>query len=363
MPGRHSSPRSPALGVFAAAAQAVPASFWGVVPQATQRGTVPAPASAAASKACGSRSAGARCSRSRAAPSTGRLRQPGRSGRQGRHRGAAVPHRRARLGGAGGRSPAPAAPKAPAHLPAAGAAAHRLVDLPPAAVARYGPNGSFWTENPGVPKRPIRTWQIWNEPNFKYFVAKPNPAEYGKLVKLSYTALKAADPGAKMILAGLFARPQRRPQRQPANTKASTGTPPTSSNRCTRRRPGIKTRFNGVALHPYTVTLPRTAAGDRRSPQRPDRERRRRQGPLDHRARLELGNRRAAGQHLRQRPRRPGARTRRRLHPAAQQAGEMEAEAASSGSRSTTRPAPATSATAPASSPRLHAEEVLVRIT
>ncbi len=36
--------------------------------------------------------------------------------------------------------------------------------------------------------RPIRTWQIWNEPNFKYFVAKPNPGEYGKLVKISNAA-------------------------------------------------------------------------------------------------------------------------------------------------------------------------------
>ncbi len=43
------------------------------------------------------------------------------------------------------------------------------------AVARYGPGGSFWAENPGIPPRPIRTWQIWNEENFMYFVAKPSP--------------------------------------------------------------------------------------------------------------------------------------------------------------------------------------------
>src|SRR3954449_4697450 len=35
------------------------------------------------------------------------------------------------------------------------------------AVLRYGPGGSFWSENPALPRRPIRTWQIWNEPNFK----------------------------------------------------------------------------------------------------------------------------------------------------------------------------------------------------
>ena len=33
-----------------------------------------------------------------------------------------------------------------------------------AAVARYGPGGSLWRENPGVPVRPIRAWQVWNEP-------------------------------------------------------------------------------------------------------------------------------------------------------------------------------------------------------
>src|SRR4051794_9283552 len=33
-----------------------------------------------------------------------------------------------------------------------------------ALVQRYGPNGSFWTENPQLPKIPIRNWQFWNEP-------------------------------------------------------------------------------------------------------------------------------------------------------------------------------------------------------
>ncbi|HET7443054.1 MAG TPA: hypothetical protein VFJ57_00190 [Solirubrobacterales bacterium] len=77
-----------------------------------------------------------------------------------------------------------------------------------AAVRRYGPRGAFWAENPQLPQRPVRAWQIWNEPNFKYFVTKPNPAEYGKLVASSYAAIKAVDPGAKVILAGLLARPR-----------------------------------------------------------------------------------------------------------------------------------------------------------
>src|SRR2546423_13967696 len=32
-------------------------------------------------------------------------------------------------------------------------------------VDRYGPTGSFWRGPRGLPRRPIRAWQVWNEPN------------------------------------------------------------------------------------------------------------------------------------------------------------------------------------------------------
>jgi hypothetical protein len=118
------------------------------------------------------------------------------------------------------------------------------------AVGRYGPGGSFWTQNPSVPARPVRTWQIWNEENFKYFVARPNPAEYGQLVKVSYAALKSSDPGAKIVLGGLFA--------QPLEALPKTRKPPLAYfasdflEQMYRATPGIKSKFSGVALHPYT---------------------------------------------------------------------------------------------------------------
>ncbi len=151
--------------------------------------------SGAASTASASRSSGARVQPTKGGPldwSGVDCLVDGR--RQGRDRRAAVPLRRAHLGGPAGRTfrrtPAPRT------LPVrTGAAAHRLDEFLTQAVARYGPGGSFWAENPSLPKRPIRTWQIWNEPNFKYFVARPNPAEYGKLVKISYAAIKGVDPG------------------------------------------------------------------------------------------------------------------------------------------------------------------------
>ncbi len=143
--------------------------------------------------------------------------------------------------------------KAPANLPVSGAARTGWAAFLTAAVARYGPIGSFWSEHPGVPKRPIREWQIWNEPNFKYFVAKPNPAEYGLLVKNSFTALRAADPGAQVVLAGLFARPKGARDRKTGKHKSLNWYASDFVNVMYKRNPGIKTKFQGAALHPYTI--------------------------------------------------------------------------------------------------------------
>jgi hypothetical protein len=142
--------------------------------------------------------------------------------------------------------------KAPAHLPTAGAGRAAWIAFITAAVARYGPTGSFWSEHPTVPKRPIRTWQIWNEPNFKYFIARPDPTEYGQLVKISYNAVKAADPGAKLVLAGLFARPKGSETRT-GKHKSLNWSAKNFLEQMYKSTPGVKTKFNGVALHPYTI--------------------------------------------------------------------------------------------------------------
>jgi hypothetical protein len=144
--------------------------------------------------------------------------------------------------------------KAPRNLPVSGAAAAGWSSFVSAAVARYRPGGSFWTSHPNVPPHPIGSWQIWNEENFEYFVARPNPAEYGKLVKLSATAVKAADPAAKVILGGLFARPgEATLKRKPPLAYFATD----FLQQMYERTPGIKARFQGVALHPYTSNFHR----------------------------------------------------------------------------------------------------------
>jgi hypothetical protein len=140
---------------------------------------------------------------------------------------------------------------APRSLPVRGAAATAWSSFVSAAVARYGPGGSFWSERPGLAPRPVRTWQIWNEENFKYFIVRPNPAEYGKLVKLSSGAVRSVDPRAKVLLGGLFARPREATYRaKPRQAYFATD----FLDQLYRRTPGIRSKFDGVALHPYSTS-------------------------------------------------------------------------------------------------------------
>lgn len=236
-----------ALMAFAGAARAVPANFWGVVPQG-----IPTEEQWSKLKAGGVDSVRIPINWSAIEPSpntydwteldalvkrtsaAGLEMLPFISGApQWAVPAATIP----RTGGA----------KAPARLPVSGRAASAWSAMLKQLVRRYGPNGTLWAQNPTIIKRPLRNWQIWNEPNFQYFVAHPNAAEYGKLVKLSFAALRSADPGAQVILAGLFARPK--------GGKAKGATNPYASKflqAMYETTPGVKTRFNGVALHPYT---------------------------------------------------------------------------------------------------------------
>lgn len=72
-------------------------------------------------------------------------------------------------------------------------------------VDRYGPHGSFWAQHPELPRRPQRTWQLWNEPDITmYWSVHRNWAKsYVALLRAGRGALRAADPGARVVLAGL----------------------------------------------------------------------------------------------------------------------------------------------------------------
>jgi hypothetical protein len=84
-------------------------------------------------------------------------------------------------------------------------ARHAYAKYLTALIERYGPKGTFWPEHPELSRKPIRAWQLWNEPNLHFYWPTKDDwaAGYGKLLRTAYKAIKAADPGAKVVLAGL----------------------------------------------------------------------------------------------------------------------------------------------------------------
>jgi hypothetical protein len=71
-------------------------------------------------------------------------------------------------------------------------------------VLRYGPRGTFWAQNPGVPRVPIRQWQVWNEQMAPWFWSKrPWARSYTKALKAAYQVIHRADRGATVV-AGSF---------------------------------------------------------------------------------------------------------------------------------------------------------------
>jgi len=109
-----------------------------------------------------------------------------------------------------------------------------------AAVARYGPGGSFWSVHPELPFVPMRTWEIWNEENGSrtWTGATPSPAAYGRLLTLSDTAIDDVDPQARVMIGGLMGDPREHSDAVTFLTGLY-------------KIPGIRDHFDAVGLHPY----------------------------------------------------------------------------------------------------------------
>jgi hypothetical protein len=77
-----------------------------------------------------------------------------------------------------------------------------LENAPP---ADYQDFADFCGEVAGRYKGRVAAYQVWNEPNLtrEWGMEVPDPAEYTELLKVCYEAIKAADPGAIVISAGL----------------------------------------------------------------------------------------------------------------------------------------------------------------
>ncbi len=114
-----------------------------------------------------------------------------------------------------------------------------------AAVRRYGPGGEFWDLHPELPRTPVGTWQVGNEPNSEFFWRpKPSARKYAKLVRLSSTAIRGVDRGAEIVLGGMFGFPNGRRSIDAREFLKDL-----------YRVSGIRAHFDGVAVHPYGGTL------------------------------------------------------------------------------------------------------------
>lgn len=107
-------------------------------------------------------------------------------------------------------------------------------------VERYGPNGSFWRENPTVPYHPIRVWEVWNEPNLaQSWEPAANASAYASLLQAAYQAIKGADPGATVVSGGM----------------PFFGDPDETAYVTALLRAGAARYFDDLGLHTYAATV------------------------------------------------------------------------------------------------------------
>jgi hypothetical protein len=129
----------------------------------------------------------------------------------------------------------PGHPREPFFKPKSNA---ELAGFVAAGVRRYGPRGEFWTSHPDVPYLPVRMWQVWNEPNIPIFwPTGPSAREYVQMLAEVARAVRAVDPNAEIVSAGIpdsrLGIPMLRYVRQ-------------------MMRAGARRHMNTLALNPYS---------------------------------------------------------------------------------------------------------------
>jgi hypothetical protein len=117
----------------------------------------------------------------------------------------------------------------------------RFASFAAAVAARYGPGGSFWHSHPSLRAVPIRSWEIWNEPNFDgYWGGHPSAAGYGAMLRAVAPAIRAVDPQAEIVTAGI------------ANASVGGINVVTYLDELLALRPRLP--FNTLAIHAYSTS-------------------------------------------------------------------------------------------------------------
>jgi hypothetical protein len=90
---------------------------------------------------------------------------------------------------------------------------------------------------------PLRVWQVWNEQNSpKYFAPKVSVKLYAKMLKSAGDAIHSVDPGADVMLGGMWG---------PSNAK-NVVMPVKPYLKKLYKIKGVKKTFDSIALHPYS---------------------------------------------------------------------------------------------------------------
>ena len=110
-------------------------------------------------------------------------------------------------------------------------------------VDRYGPDGSFWEQYPSIPRVPIRSWEIWNEPNiWPWWGPGPDPAAYTQLLSDVGASIRHCDSHAEIVAAGL------------PNSPSHLGSP-AAAFLDGMYRAGAKGSADSFGIHPYASTV------------------------------------------------------------------------------------------------------------
>jgi len=107
-------------------------------------------------------------------------------------------------------------------------------------------------KNPG--KGEVALWSVWNEPNLQQFLTPQyvgkkivSPANYAKLYKTAYTAIKSANPWAQVAIGETSAQGRDKPLKGVSQTVS-----PGTFMRLLATQSGL--RFDAWAQHPYPTS-------------------------------------------------------------------------------------------------------------
>jgi hypothetical protein len=115
---------------------------------------------------------------------------------------------------------------------------------------RYGRSGEFWAGHPELGITPITHYEVWNEQNFdRFWCPRPQPAKHARLYVAARDAVHTVDREARVVYGGLATFPLPRPSSGIEATEA-----PQYLRAALAAEPGLRSRIDVVAMHPYRQT-------------------------------------------------------------------------------------------------------------